>query len=61
MDVQTELTTEEVTEISKIYDKFVLSILSPDDILAKFKPEQRLQGLKPEQIKAYLKKISEDE
>ena len=49
MDCQEELTSEELTEVSRIFDKFVLAILPPEEILANFKPEQRMKGLKPEQ------------
>ena len=52
MDIQTELTSEEQVQVVAIFDKFVLSILPPEHILSNFKPEQ---------IKAYLKKISKNE
>jgi len=46
--MKTELTPEKISEIGKMWT---------DAILAGMTPEERLAGLKPEEIEAYLRKL----
>ncbi|MDM8524992.1 hypothetical protein QUF80_16600 [Desulfococcaceae bacterium HSG8] len=49
-----ELTPEEIAEAVG----FVAKFLPPEEILSMFGPEERLAGLDPEDIEAYLQKLS---
>jgi hypothetical protein len=44
-------------QFRKDYVKAHLPELSPDEVLSMFTPEDRLKGLAPEEIEAYLKKL----
>ena len=45
-----ELTPEKVMEMGKMWADMILSGLSPDEVLSRYKPEERLRGLKPDEV-----------
>jgi hypothetical protein len=44
-------------QFRKEYIKAHLGDLDPEETLSRFKPDERLKGLKPEEIETYLKKL----
>jgi hypothetical protein len=59
-DMAVELTSEEITEIGKMWGEVFLSSLSVEERLAGLKPEERwLAGLKPEEVERYLHTLKE--
>ena len=43
----------------KDYVKAHIGLLDPEEILSKFRPEERLKGLNIEEVEIYLKKLKE--
>ncbi|MGE0083563.1 MAG: hypothetical protein AB7S75_04010 [Desulfococcaceae bacterium] len=65
-DMKTELTPEQISEMGRKWFDMVFSTLSAEEVMSKYRPEDRLRGLRPEdllknlrpeEIEAYLKKI----
>jgi hypothetical protein len=46
-----------VNDYVKEYTKAHLQYLAPEEVLSRFSPDQRLQGLSPDDIEAYLLKL----
>ncbi|MEZ4525159.1 MAG: hypothetical protein R2941_04490 [Desulfobacterales bacterium] len=45
-----ELTPEKVMEMGKMWADLILSGLPPEEVLSRYKPEERLRGLGPEEV-----------
>ncbi len=46
--MDTEITREQVKDIAKIFGEHILSSLPINEVLSRYKPEDRVKGLKPQ-------------
>ncbi len=57
--MKTELMPEQITEMGKKWFDMVVSALPVEEVMSKYRPEDRLKGLSLEEIELYLKKMRE--
>ncbi len=58
-DMQIKLTNEEVLKMGQVFGDIFLKITPPEEVLSNFTPEERLAGLDPNVIAAYLKRMQQ--